>query len=85
MRQRSGGSAGQQRVAAASFGKGEMAAVVRDLPLLAQLRPLGVSVEVVGTGADGLVTLALSAPPKLRPAVEAVSYTHLTLPTILLV
>ena len=47
-----------------------MAAVVRELPLLAELRPLGVSVEVQAVGADGLVTLALSGPPKLRPAVE---------------
>lgn len=66
---RSGGSAGQQRLQT-TIGKGEMAAILRELPLLVDMAPLGIRVQVVATGADGVVQLSYTGPHKLRRAVE---------------
>ena len=72
---RSGQSVGQQRVAAAALAAplqdDDVRALLAELPLLAELAPLGVRAALVRADADeGWVHLACTAPPRLRAAVE---------------
>ena len=55
---------------AAPLGEEEVAATLLELPLLTEMRPLGISVTVDAADAEGSVRLVYDGPPKLRKAVE---------------